>query len=142
MSWDVKLTRPNGQPLGSVESVQKAILAILPETRFHRDGGGQEKIAEVESRGIELPEALRNVFAKMPATIKGEYGKEQDGLWLQFFLGGGGDLKLLHVAVKGGNEVAELLLNRLASRHGWELSNYGPADTNNGAAAVVHIVPR
>ena len=128
MSWDVKLTRPDGQPLGGVESVQKAILAILPETRFYRDGGGQEKIAEVESRGIELPEALRNVFAKMPATIKGEYGREEDGLWLQFFLGTGGDLRFLHVAVKGDTNTAEALLNRLASAEGWALSAYGPRD--------------
>ena len=128
MSWDVKFTRPDGKPLGSVEFVQKAVESVLPEVRFYRDGGGDEKIAQMEARGIELPEALRNVLAKLPATTKGEYGKEKDGMWLQFFLGDGGDLRFLHVTIKGDNEAAEVLLNRLASQEGWELSHYLPQD--------------
>jgi hypothetical protein len=111
-----------------VEFVQKAVESVLPEIRFYRDGGGEEKIAQMKDRGLELPESLRNVFAKLPATTKGEYGKEKEGLWLQFYFGDGSDLRFLHVSVKGDNEAAELLLNRLASQQGWELSHYTPQD--------------
>jgi hypothetical protein len=128
MSLDVKFSRPDNKPLGTVEAVQQAILAVLPEVRFYRDPGGEQKIAQHEAHGVELPEALRAVFAKPPAIIKGDYGREKDGLWLQFFLGAGGDPRILHVAVKGDMDTAEILLNRLASAHDWELSAYAPSD--------------
>ena len=82
----------------------------------------------MKDTGLELPEALRNVFSKLPATTKGEYGKEKDSLWLQFYFGDGSDLRFLHVSIKGDNETAEILLNRLASQEGWELSHYLPQD--------------
>jgi hypothetical protein len=128
MSLDVKLTRPDGKALGAIESVQQAIRAVLPDVRFYQDAGGQEKINQFEARGIELPEALRNVFAKMPAIFKGDYGREQDGLWLHFVLGAGGDLRLLHVSVKSDTDAAERLLNDLAASQGWTLSEYSPSD--------------
>src|SRR5205814_5938565 len=107
-----------------------AIKDVLPEVRFYQDAGGQEKVAQVEARGIELPEALRSLFEKMPAVIKGDYGRERDGLWLHFHLGTGGELRMLHVAVKGDNDAAERLLNTLVELQGWALSAYLPSDEN------------
>ena len=128
MSLDVKFTRPDGKALGTVESIQKAVLAVLPATVFNRVAGGEERISQFAERGALLPEALRNVFAKMPATIEGNYGREEDGLWLKFFLASRGEPRMLHVAVKGDWGAAELLLNQLASSQGWVISDFAPSD--------------
>jgi len=128
MGWDVKLTRADGMPLGSVDAVQKAIIAVLPETRFYVEPGGAEKIAAFKSRRVELPDAIESMFAKMSPTIKGDYGAESDGLLIQFHLGAGGDVNLLHVTVKGDNDAAEAFLTRMATASGWLLSNYSPGD--------------
>jgi hypothetical protein len=131
MSFDVKFMRQDGKPLGTVESIQKAVLAVLPAIVFNRVAGGEERIAQFADRGALLPEALRDVFAQMPATIEGNYGREKDGLWLQFFLGSGGELRLLHVAVKGDTNAAEPLLNQLASSQGWVLSAFAARDEDD-----------
>lgn len=128
MSWDVKLTSADDSPLGSIETVKHAILAALPEVRFHIGPSGKAKIAEFEACGIALPEALRLVFEKQPTRVKGDYGSELQGLWMQFDLGPGNDVALVHVAVKGDNEAAESLLRKLAMAQGWSLSNYSPND--------------
>ena len=128
MGWDVKLTRSDGMPLGSVDSVKRAIADILPKTRFCIEPCGCDQIAEREASGSELPEALRAILAKMPALIRGDYGTERDNVFMQFNLGAGGNVTLLHVMIKGDNDAAEALLTRLATTSGWSLSNYSPRD--------------
>lgn len=128
MGWDVKLTKLDGTALGGVDSVKKAIVAVLPGTRFDKEPGGDERIAAYKAQGIELPEALRSALVGVPQTVRGEYQAESDGLLMQFNLGVGPNVKLLRVMVKGDNELAEALLTQLANRSGWSLSNYSPSD--------------
>jgi hypothetical protein len=126
MSWDVKLMRPDGGPLGTVEAVKQAIHAKLPETHFYQESAGG-KIASLAAPGVELPEALRKMIAKLPMVTKGKYGRE-DTVELLFYLGAGADLPFLHVSVKGDTDAAEQMLNALASSHGWSLSEYSSLD--------------
>lgn len=128
MSWDVKLTSADGSPLGSIETVKQAVLGILPDLQFRVDPGGKAKIAECEARGLPLPEALRLIFEKLPARVIGDYGSEREGLWMQFDLGAGDNVTLIHITVKGDEETAEVLLNRLARAHQWSSSEYSPND--------------
>jgi len=126
MSWDVKFTRGDGQPLGAVTEVEAVISTVFPNVKFYSEPGGEAKIAELERRGIELPVALRDVFKNKPTSVQGDLSHED--YILQFFLGTGGPLRLLHVSIKGDNDLAAAELNKMAASSGWTLSEYSPRD--------------
>lgn len=126
MSLDVKLTRNGGNTLGTVEEVQRAIASVIADVVFSPDPGGNEKVAEIESFGLELPPSLRDFFRAKPPTITGE-SKRRD-YSLQFHLGDGRPLRYLHISVRGDNDAATSEMDRLAAAHGWVLSDYSPKD--------------
>lgn len=126
MSWDVKFTRSDGQPLGAVAEVQAVIANVFPDVKFYSEPGGEAKIAELESRGIELPAALRDVFKNKPTSVQGDVARKDYSL--RFFFGQGGQLRLLHISIKGDNDSAEAELNEMGASSGWTLSEYSPRD--------------
>jgi len=131
MGWYVKVMRADGGELGTRESVQERIAAHFAGTVFTEEPAGPQKVADLEKRnGFELPEALRSLFAKMPVTYVGDFGRERDSLWIHFHLGSRDSLRMLTAEIKGDLDTAEQMLGRLCAANEWVLSEYSPADEN------------
>ncbi|HEX4797151.1 MAG TPA: hypothetical protein VH370_25385 [Humisphaera sp.] len=129
MSLHLKFTRADGNALGTFDDVRQAIVDLLPNVRIYQKPGGQQKIADLESRGLPLPQMVRKIFESMPSWTVAEYGSSKEPL-LCFVLGSGGELRHLKVSVKGDLAAADAILQRLAQAQGWSISEFSPSDAN------------
>lgn len=73
MPWEVTIRRPDGSPLGDIESVRRQMTSAVPGIQFHQEPSGSERIAAARKAGVELPEVIRQHMENQPATARAEY---------------------------------------------------------------------
>ena len=86
MPWELRaLPSDDGQSLGTVEHVQAKLRAALPEIELFRDASGSEKLAAMESQGVEVPDFIREHWLGRTGDYRGLV--EGDGFTIEFHLG-------------------------------------------------------
>lgn len=78
MPWELRaVSLENGGSLGTVEDVQAKLRAAVPEIELFRDSGGADKLAAMESLGVEVPAFFRELWAGSPGAYRGEIVGEE-----------------------------------------------------------------
>lgn len=122
MPWTVILSNVNGEPLGAVDCVRGVIAKWLPGTAFGTSPSGAEKLAALEGLGVDIPPALRAVFATLSADERGMY--EEDGVSLEFSLGTTAMVETVTVDVRGSGDPVPVL-RQLCVPEGWQVQEMG-----------------
>lgn len=86
MPWELNaIPFDDTASLGTVEQVQAKLRAAVPEIELFRDASGLEKIAVMESQGIEVPDVIREGWLRSTGAYKGLI--EGDNFTIEFYLG-------------------------------------------------------
>ena len=120
MPWELRAVPFDGSgSLGTVESVQAKLRAAVPEIELLRDASGLEKLAAMESQGIEVPDVIREHWLGR----KGEYqGLVQGrGYTIEFHLGEDEAAVIaVGIDVRGGGDPMAVV-QRLMKIDGWRI---------------------
>jgi hypothetical protein len=86
MPWELQaLPSDDGGSLGTVEQVQGKLRAAVPEIELGRDAGGAEKLAAMESQGLDVPDMIRELWLRSTGAYIGLI--EGDAFTVEFSLG-------------------------------------------------------
>src|SRR4051812_10394217 len=86
MRWELQaVPSDDSGSLGSVEHVQAKLRATVPEIELTRDASGLEKLAAMESQGVEVPEVIREHWLGSKGAYQGLI--EGTGFTIEFHLG-------------------------------------------------------
>ena len=86
MPWELQaIPSDDSESLGSVEHVQAELRAAAPEIELFRDASGLEKLAAMESRGVTVPEMIRDHWLRSTGEYQGLI--EGDRFTIEFYLG-------------------------------------------------------
>lgn len=120
MPWELRaLPSDNRGSLGTVEQVQAKLRAAVPEIELGRDASGAEKIAEMESRGIAVPDVIREHWLGSKGAFQGLY--QGEGFAIEFHLGEDESaVPTVGIDVRGsGNPMP--IIQRLMNIDGWQV---------------------
>lgn len=116
MPWEVTIRRSDGSALGTLESVQQAIVTAVPGMHFYREASGPEKIAIAREKGVTIPDVIVRHFENMPAKVGAVFQGEHFTVSLYGF--DAQPLVAFHADVRGdGNPVP--LLAALCRPNDW-----------------------
>jgi hypothetical protein len=113
------LQRDDGQPLGTLASVQRSLLAVFPDVAFDWSQTGTEKLANLDARGIVLPEMVRRCLEQQRSFVCGHV--ESESYAVSFNLGTGGRVQLIWVQVNRGVAHVSHCWEKLRVNTGWVL---------------------
>jgi hypothetical protein len=99
--------------------VQAKLRAALPEIELFRDASGSEKLASMESQGVEVPDVIREHWLRSNGAYQGLI--EAEGFTIEFHLGED-ETKVPAVAmdVRGSGDPMPVV-NRLMRIEGWKV---------------------
>jgi hypothetical protein len=117
MGLDATIKRIDGQPLGSVESVQHALAIAFPGIVLGRLPSGADKIRAAAQQGIEFPDILRRHLEAAPARHGGDY--EGPDFSAQFSLGSSDLVQQVDVVLYGTTAASEPMFELLEQQYGW-----------------------
>jgi hypothetical protein len=120
MPWELQaLSTDDGGSLGTVEHVQAKLRAALPEIELFRDSSGSEKVASMESQGIEVPDVLREHWLRSRGAHQGLI--EGDEFTIEFHLGeDDAAVVAVGINVRGSGDPMPVL-QRLMRIEGWKV---------------------
>jgi hypothetical protein len=120
MSWQLQiLPSTDSQSLGSVEHVQAKLRAAVPEIELFRDASGLEKLAAMESQGIQVPEAIREHWLESKGAFQGLI--EREDFTIEFHLGEDETtVAAVGIDVRGSGDPLSLV-ERLMRAEGWKV---------------------
>ena len=120
MPWELQaLPSDDVGSLGTVEHVQAKLRAALPEIELFRDASGSEKLASMESQGIEVPDVIREHWLRSTGAHQGLI--EGDGFTIEFRLGeNDAAVVAVGIDVRGGGDPMPVL-RRLMKVEGWKV---------------------
>jgi hypothetical protein len=117
MGLDGTIKRPDGQPLGPVADVKRALSAAFPGITFGRLPSGADKIHAAAELGIVFPDVIRQHFESSPAMYGGDY--EGPDFSAQFSLGSSESVQDVDFVLYGNTVASETMFALLRERHGW-----------------------
>jgi hypothetical protein len=120
MPWELQaLPSDDRGSLGTVEHVQAKLRAVLPEIELFRDASGSEKLASMESQGIEVPDVIREHWLRSKGTHQALI--EGAGFTIEFHLGDD-EAAVVAVAinVRGSGDPMPVL-RQLMKIEGWKV---------------------
>jgi hypothetical protein len=86
MPWELQaLAVDDHSPLGTLEQVQAKLRAAVPEIELFQDASGAEKIAAMESQGIQIPDVIREHWFRSNGAYQGLV--KDKGYTIEFHLG-------------------------------------------------------
>jgi hypothetical protein len=117
MGLDGTIKRPDGNPLGSLTTVQEALAAAFPGIVVGPLPSGAEQIRAADAQGIVFPDVIRQHLASTPAKQGAEYiGPEFSA---QFNLGTGDIVQQVDVVLYGATATSEPMFALLERDFGW-----------------------
>ena len=122
MPWELQaVPSDDGGSLGTVEHVQAKLRAALPEIELFRDASGSEKLASMESQGIEVPDVIREHWLRSKGAHQGLI--EGDGFSIEFHLGeDDAAVVAVGIYVHGSGDPMPVL-QRVMKVEGWKVVN-------------------
>ena len=117
MGLDATIKRADGEPLGPVAEVQRALTAAFPGIVLGRLPSGAEKIRAAAERGVVFPDIIRQHLESSPAQYGGEY--EGPGFSAQFNLGAAELVQEVDVVLYGITVASEPMFELLEREYGW-----------------------
>jgi hypothetical protein len=117
MEFQGRITSKDGSPMGTFASVQAQLIGMFPGLVFKWSSSGIQKLADIDSRGIELPSIVRRTLEAQPSSLCGSL---DDGRMLVTFnVGSNQPVICIWVTVSGDNHTVGVALALLERRHGW-----------------------
>jgi hypothetical protein len=94
--------------LGTIESVEKTLVALLPGILFEWTSSGAEKLTALESKGVELSPLVRKVFEAQQSNRCGSWSNESNEVTVN--LRTGGEVDCIWLTISGNNRSGNKLL--------------------------------
>lgn len=137
MPWELQaLAVDDHRPLGTLQQVQAKLRAAVPEIELFQDASGAEKIAAMESQGIQIPDVIREQWFRSDGAYQGLMDGE--GYSIEFHLGRDQTtVPSVGIYVRGnGNPMPTL--QRLMKIDGWKIvdAQGEPLATDSWAMSV------
>ena len=133
MPWEITIRRPDGSPLGDLDSVRLHMTQAVPGVAFCQEPSGAEKVAAYRQAGIELPEIVREGLEKHPARVRAEL---KSGEFSVSFYGLESEPLCSVLAEVRGNGNTVSLLAALCLANGWIViddASGKPGDLSGGS---------
>jgi hypothetical protein len=120
MPWELKaIPAKSADSLGDVAKVQDLLRSAIPAIELYRDASGLEKLQEMESRGIEVPDPIREHWLRSKGNFQGFF--QGDGFTIEFDLGEN-EMRVtsLIIDVRGSGDPMSVI-NQLQTIKSWEI---------------------
>ena len=119
MPWELQALPSNGGSLGTVEHVQAKLRAAVPQIELFQDASGLEKLAAMESRGVEVPDVIREHSLRSKGAYQGLV--EGADFSVEFHLGEDeAAVAAVAIDVRGDGDPMPVVL-RLMTIDGWKV---------------------
>jgi hypothetical protein len=118
MAWQGIIASAEGA-LGSRDEIAAQLTSMFPGLSFEWSRGGMEKLADIDARGIELPDLVRRAIAAAPSAFCAE--TEIDAVSVSFSLGSSESVIRIWGTLEGDSRTVSSFLDRLRAQPGWTL---------------------
>lgn len=120
MEYQGVIRSASALPLGTIESVEGILGRLLPGMTFHWTPTGLEKLADMDSRGVELPPLVRKILTAQQSYRCG--GWSNDAIEVTVNLGNGGPVDCIWLTISGSVTAGNKVLKAFR-RLGWSLDS-------------------
>jgi len=124
MEFQGIITNKDGSPMGAFASVQAELTRMFPDLVFEWSSTGIQKLADLDSRGIELPSLIRRSLEAQASFLCGSMGCGP--MSVSFNIGSSEPVGCIWVTVNGEDQVAEPALALIRSKPGWIVESPEP----------------
>ena len=122
MPWELQaIPSDDSNSLGTVEQVQATLRAVVPGIELGRDASGAEKLAVMQSRGVEVPDVIREHWLRSKGAYQGLF--EGKDFTIEFHLGEDETaVPSMGIDVRGSGDPMPVI-QRLMKVEGWKITD-------------------